>query len=86
MKVLSDDLMVPEVIVDPHSYYRQLRETEPVHWSERWGGWVLTRYTDVVQVLRDSKRFSSDRMAYLARELSKADQERLSPIFNILSR
>ena len=86
MPVLSDDLMAPEVIVDPHSYYRQLRETDPVHWSERWGGWILTRYADVVQVLRDSKRFSSDRMAYLARELSQADQERLSPIFKVLSR
>ena len=50
------------------------------------GGWVLTRYADVVQVLRDSKRFSSDPDGLLARELSKADQERLSPIFNILSR
>ncbi len=86
MTVLSDDLMAPEVILDPHSYYRQLRETDPVHWSERWGGWILTRYADVVQVLRDSKRFSSDRMAYLARELSQADQERLSPIFKVLSR
>ncbi len=86
MKVLSDDLMVPEVIVDPHSYYRELRERDPVHWSKRWGGWILTRYADVVQVLRDSKRFSSDRMAYLARELSQADQERLSPIFKVLSR
>ncbi len=86
MTVLSDDLMAPEVIADPHSYYRQLRETDPVHWSERWGGWILTRYADVVQVLRDSKRFSSDRMAYLARELSQPDQERLSPIFKVLSR
>lgn len=86
MTDVSDDLMALEVIIDPHSYYRQLREADPVHWNERWGGWVLTRYTDVVQVLRDSQRFSSDRMAYLARELSQEDRERYSPIFKVLSR
>lgn len=86
MTVISDDLMAPEVITDPHIYYRHLRETDPVHWNERWGGWVLTRYDDVVQVLRDSKRFSSDRMAYLARELSQEEQELYSPIFKVLSR
>ena len=86
MKVLSDDLMAPEVIIDPHAYYRELREKDPVHWNERWGGWVLTRYDDVVKVLRDSKRFSSDRMAFLARELSEEDQQRYSLLFDVLSR
>jgi cytochrome P450 len=84
--VPSDDLMAPGVIRDPHSYYRLLRETDPVHWNDRWGGWVLTRYADVVPVLRDADRFSSDRMGYLAKELSDEEQERLSLIFRILSR
>ncbi|MFQ5967687.1 MAG: cytochrome P450 [Acidimicrobiia bacterium] len=83
---LSDDLMAPEVIHDPHTYYRELREADPVHWNERWGGWVLTRYADVVPVLRDAERFSSDRMAFLANELSEEERESLEPIFRILSR
>ena len=83
---LSDDLMAPEVISDPHTYYRRLREADPVHWNERWGGWVLTRYADVVAVLRDAERFSSDRMAFLARELSDDERVSLDPIFRILSR
>lgn len=86
MTILSDDLMAPEVIVDPHSYYRQLREMDPVHWNQKWGGWVITRYPDVVQVLRDAKRFSSDRMGYLARELSEEQREQYAPLFNVLSR
>lgn len=77
--------MAPEVIADPHGYYRRLREVDPVHFNQRWGGWILTRYDDVVQVLRDSDRFSSDRMAYLAKELSDADRQRFSPIFDVLS-
>ncbi|MFQ5932813.1 MAG: cytochrome P450 [Nitrospiraceae bacterium] len=86
MDAISDDLMAQDVIVDPHSYYRQLRELDPIHWNERWGGWILTRYDDVVAVLRDSQRFSSDRMAYLARELSDEDQDRYSLLFEVLSR
>ena len=85
MTVLCDDLMSPDTIADPHGYYRQLRETEPVHWNELWGGWILTRYDDVVEVLRDAERFSSDRMAYLAGELSEKDCCRFAPIFDVMS-
>lgn len=83
---VSDDLMASEVIRDPHSYYRRLREADPVHWNEKWGGWILTRYRDVVPVLRDAKRFSSDRMGYLARELTEKEREPIAPIFDVLSR
>ena len=83
---LSDDLMAPDVIQDPHSYYRRIREVDPVHWNGLWGGWVLTRYDDVVPVLRDFELFSSDRMAYLAGELSAEERSELAPIFDVLSR
>ncbi|MHC4993067.1 MAG: cytochrome P450, partial [Planctomycetota bacterium] len=85
MTTLCDDLMAPDVIRDPHTYYHQLRAEDPVHWNELWGGWILTRYDDVVEVLRDSERFSSDRMAYLAQELSEQDRQRFAPIFDVLS-
>lgn len=86
MSLVIDDLMAPDVIADPHAYYRELRETDPVHWNERWGGWVLTRYDDVVRVLRDARGFSSDRMGFLARELEAAEREELAPIFKVLSK
>lgn len=81
---LKDDLMAPEVIADPHSYYRELREQERVHWNDRWKGWVLTGYKEVVDVLRDAEHFSSDRMGFLAQELSQEEQESIAPIFRIL--
>ncbi len=83
---LSDDLMAQAVVRDPHSYYRALREADPIHWNATWGGWVLTRYDDVVRVLRDAARLSSDRMAYLEQELSPERRAGLEPIFRILSR
>jgi pimeloyl-[acyl-carrier protein] synthase len=48
---------------DPYPLYRQLRETDPVHWSPFMNGWVLTRHGDAADYLRDH-RFS--RVAYLA--------------------
>lgn len=80
----KDDLMAPEVIADPHSYYRRLRDNDRVHWNERWKGWVLTGYKEVVDVLRDAEHFSSDRMGYLANELSQEERESIAPIFNVL--
>ena len=85
-KLISDDLMSKKVVTDPHSYYKTLREIEPVHWNDRWGGWILTSYDDCIQVLRDSIHFSSDRMGFLAKELSNKEKEAISPIFEILSR
>jgi cytochrome P450 len=40
-----------EFRADPYRVYHLLRETEPIHRS--MGMWVLTRYADVLQVLRD---------------------------------
>jgi cytochrome P450 len=51
----------PEVIANPFPIFAELRERDPVHWSEALGGWVLTRYRDVRQVLNDP-RFSADRI------------------------
>ena len=48
----------PEWMADPHASYRELREQDPVHWSEALGHWVLTRYEDVTAVLKD-ERFSA---------------------------
>lgn len=39
MTLLSDDRMEPAVMHDPHSYYRGLRDVDPVRWNATWGGW-----------------------------------------------
>jgi pimeloyl-[acyl-carrier protein] synthase len=46
-------LLDPEVLADPYPLYRRLREEDPVHWDPFLHSWVVTRYADVVQVLRD---------------------------------
>ena len=44
-------LLDPEVLASPYPLYRQLRETDPVHWDPYLHAWVVTRYEDVVDVL-----------------------------------
>jgi hypothetical protein len=56
---------------DPYTPYRRLRERDPVHRSRLINGWVLTRYSDVTNVLRDSS-FSSDERRQLGYEKMRA--------------
>ena len=46
----------PEFRNNPYPTYHLLQELEPVHWSQRVGGsWLLTRYVDIKQILRDRR-------------------------------
>jgi cytochrome P450 len=58
-----DDFLGDLATDDPARFYRLLRESDPVHYNPRWGGWVLTRYEDVSAGFRDHARLSSNRMA-----------------------
>ena len=46
---------------DPHAFYRELREKDPVHRSGLIDGLVLTRYEDCLKVLSDSGFSAEDR-------------------------
>jgi pimeloyl-[acyl-carrier protein] synthase len=56
------DWVSQDFLRDPYVHYKRLRETEPVHFNEARGGWMLTRYNDMVGVLRDDDRFSAERV------------------------
>ena len=60
-------MLTPEVLANPHVFYRGLRELDPVHWDPYMHAWVVTSYDEVKSVL---KTFSADRTpapAYLDR-------------------
>lgn len=76
----ADDIFQrPEVVADPYPTYRRLRETEPVWWSEPRRAWVLTRFADVHEALRDP-RLSTQRMSGFMAHMSAADQARFEPL------
>jgi cytochrome P450 len=51
--------MNPELRSDPYPFYAKLREADPFHRCRNADGWVLTRYADVLEVLREPA-FSAD--------------------------
>jgi pimeloyl-[acyl-carrier protein] synthase len=51
--------MNPELRSDPYPFYAELRRRDPFHRSRNADGWVLSRYEDVLSVLRDPS-FSAD--------------------------
>jgi pimeloyl-[acyl-carrier protein] synthase len=56
---LDQCLLAPDFYSNVHTYYRQLRSIEPVHWSEALGSWFLTGYHEILNVHRDPQTFSS---------------------------
>jgi len=52
------DPLDPVVVADPYPFYAQLRAEAPVHLLED-GLWAVSRYDDVLAVLRDPTTFSS---------------------------
>lgn len=45
---------------DPYPWYSALRDVAPVHYVQRQGFWVISRYDDVAAVLRQPEAFSSE--------------------------
>jgi len=73
-------LLDPDVLADPYPLYKRLRTEDPVHWDPYLHSWVVTRYQDVVRVLRD---FSADRTP-TPDQLTAMDLSALNPIAKIM--
>ncbi len=57
--------MAPEFLADPYPTYHRLRAEDPVHCNPL-GFWVLTRYDDVVAMLRDPRFVKEPMIAAVA--------------------
>lgn len=66
------DLFAPEALANPYLLYKQMREIDPVHYSESLGYWLLTRYQDVEAALKD-ERLSADRSALFIHQIGDLD-------------
>jgi cytochrome P450 len=49
----------PAVVADPYPWYERLRAESPIHHDAYDDLWVISRYDDVLHVLRDPATFSS---------------------------
>jgi pimeloyl-[acyl-carrier protein] synthase len=78
---LDELLLAPQFTEDPYPAYHKLRATDPVHWSEAWGCWVLTAYDDVVASLRDTQSFlNSGRFRPILENLPPQTRAEVQPL------
>ncbi len=75
-------LLDPEVLANPYPLYHRLRSESPVHWDPLLRVWVVTRYEDVIRVLRD---FSAERTPPAA-QLTSMGLGALNPVANVMVR
>jgi cytochrome P450 len=62
----------------PFSLFAELRKTDPVFFSQTLGGWVVTRYQDVSNILHNHEDYSSKgRVLHLINKLDPKVQKRL---------
>src|SRR5271156_1700275 len=73
-------LLNPDVLSDPYPLYKRLRTEHPVFWDPYMHAWVVTRYADVIRVLRD---FSAERIRTVE-QLTAMDMSELNPMAKIM--
>ena len=54
---------------DPYPFFRELRDHDPAHYSPREGIWVISRFQDVSNALRDWETWSSARRGNLINDM-----------------
>lgn len=59
----------PLIQAHPNDFYAKLRHEDPVHYDEKLGMWLVSRYDDIVTLLRDPQTFS-DKQGYEAQYAS----------------
>ncbi len=74
---LDEMLVSDDFLSDPYPLLRRLREEDPVHWSDSIGGWVLTRYDDIMTTFREVSQFSNEgRLAKVVEYLPPASRDK----------
>ena len=53
-------LVSPEFVANPYPLLAHLRQKEPVYWSDGIGGWLLTRYDDILISFKQTTHYSNE--------------------------
>ncbi len=72
------------IIDDPLPALRALQENDPVHWSDKLRGWVITRYDDVRRI-QLNEHISADRLTPYYESLPSEQQNRIRELIRYLN-
>lgn len=65
----ATSLSDPIIQAQPRDFYWTMREQDPVHYDEKLGMWLVSRYDDITELLRDPETYS-DKHGYEAQYAS----------------
>ena len=66
---LGSRVTIDSLADDPYPLFHKLRAAEPVTWAPELGMWLLTRRDDILRVLADWERFTTDSPASTIRDI-----------------
>jgi cytochrome P450 len=81
-EALDAFLVSPAFLADPYETLRQLREDDPVHWSDSVGGWIVTRYDDVLRTYLEVDTYSNEGRLARTMEHLPAEQQAALGVFS----
>ena len=71
-------LVSPEFVADPYATLQRLQREAPIYWSGSVGGWLVTRYDDIMPTFRNTSDYSNEgRLGRAAAHLSETDRQKL---------
>ena len=70
---LDAELASDAFLADPYPTYARLRTQAPVAWSDTQQSWMLTRYDDIMEALKDRRLSNADRMRALLEPLAEGE-------------
>lgn len=79
------DLFRPDIAAHPYPFYAQLRARSPVFWDAVLQSWVVSRYSDVQQLLHHPL-LSEERIAPFLNRLQPEQRATMAPLADVLSR
>lgn len=56
------DPLAPDYLADPYPYYARFRKEAPVFYAPKIDFWVVSRYEDIVEIVKDPETFSNKRV------------------------
>lgn len=84
MMLPPDDLLSPEAVRDPQSFFRRLREHDPVFWSNRHKVWILTGYHDVDRIFQDRSMSTAQGIGSFRKRMMAEHAELLKRAMSLL--
>jgi cytochrome P450 len=71
------DPLSEDYLQDPYAYYARFRHEAPVFFAPKIGMWVVSRYEDILAIVKDPETFSNARVQEPLQELEPEAAQRL---------